>query len=110
MSEMIGYCGYNCHLCAARSDDVEERLTASTAQNREEVLGPEERAMRVRFEVVAHHTTQPPGLVTHHSRRKGINQCAAIPQPGHRRNVGCLLDQLDPAFFARLGVEQKDPA
>ncbi len=19
--EMIGYCGYNCHLCAARSDD-----------------------------------------------------------------------------------------
>jgi hypothetical protein len=21
-SEMIGYCGYNCHLCAARSDDV----------------------------------------------------------------------------------------
>ncbi|MFX0145917.1 MAG: DUF3795 domain-containing protein [Candidatus Hodarchaeota archaeon] len=21
-SEMIGYCGYNCHLCAARSDDI----------------------------------------------------------------------------------------
>ena len=21
MTEMIGYCGYNCHLCAARSDD-----------------------------------------------------------------------------------------
>jgi hypothetical protein len=21
MQEMIGYCGYNCHLCAARSDD-----------------------------------------------------------------------------------------
>ena len=21
MDEMIGYCGYNCHLCAARSDD-----------------------------------------------------------------------------------------
>ena len=21
MKEMIGYCGYNCHLCAARSDD-----------------------------------------------------------------------------------------
>jgi hypothetical protein len=21
MEEMIGYCGYNCHLCAARSDD-----------------------------------------------------------------------------------------
>ncbi len=21
MVEMIGYCGYNCHLCAARSDD-----------------------------------------------------------------------------------------
>jgi hypothetical protein len=20
MKEMIGYCGYNCHLCAARSD------------------------------------------------------------------------------------------
>jgi hypothetical protein len=23
--EMIGYCGYNCHLCAARSDDIEVR-------------------------------------------------------------------------------------
>ena len=23
--EMIGYCGYNCHLCAARSDDPEVR-------------------------------------------------------------------------------------
>ena len=21
MKEMLGYCGYNCHLCAARSDD-----------------------------------------------------------------------------------------
>ncbi len=21
MKEMIGYCGYNCHLCAARSND-----------------------------------------------------------------------------------------
>jgi len=21
MKEMVGYCGYNCHLCAARSDD-----------------------------------------------------------------------------------------
>ena len=21
MQEMIGYCGYNCHLCAARSED-----------------------------------------------------------------------------------------
>ena len=21
MSEMVGYCGYRCHLCAARSDD-----------------------------------------------------------------------------------------
>jgi tRNA U38,U39,U40 pseudouridine synthase TruA len=28
MDEMIGYCGYNCHLCAARSDDpaVRQRL------------------------------------------------------------------------------------
>jgi hypothetical protein len=28
MSEMIGYCGYSCHLCAARSDDpaVRQRL------------------------------------------------------------------------------------
>lgn len=28
MMEMIGYCGYNCHLCAARSDDpaVRQRL------------------------------------------------------------------------------------
>jgi len=28
MTEMIGYCGYNCHLCAARSDDptVRQRL------------------------------------------------------------------------------------
>jgi hypothetical protein len=28
MEEMIGYCGYNCHLCAARSDDpaVRQRL------------------------------------------------------------------------------------
>ena len=25
MKEMIGYCGYNCHLCAARSDDPEVR-------------------------------------------------------------------------------------
>ncbi len=25
MDEMIGYCGYNCHLCAARSDDPAER-------------------------------------------------------------------------------------
>lgn len=25
MKEMIGYCGYNCHLCAARSDDKELR-------------------------------------------------------------------------------------
>lgn len=25
MEEMIGYCGYNCHLCAARSDDIELR-------------------------------------------------------------------------------------
>jgi len=25
MEEMIGYCGYNCHLCAARSDDPELR-------------------------------------------------------------------------------------
>ena len=25
MSELIGYCGYNCHLCAARSDDAEVR-------------------------------------------------------------------------------------
>ncbi len=25
MEEMIGYCGYNCHLCAARSDDPEIR-------------------------------------------------------------------------------------
>ena len=23
--EMLGYCGYNCHLCAARSDDASER-------------------------------------------------------------------------------------
>ncbi|NHJ31557.1 MAG: DUF3795 domain-containing protein [Asgard group archaeon] len=23
--EMIGYCGYNCHLCAARSDDINVR-------------------------------------------------------------------------------------
>jgi uncharacterized protein DUF3795 len=28
VKEMIGYCGYNCHLCAARSDDpaVRQRL------------------------------------------------------------------------------------
>jgi hypothetical protein len=28
MEEMIGYCGYNCHLCAARSEDpaVRQRL------------------------------------------------------------------------------------
>ena len=25
MKEDIGYCGYNCHLCAARSDDPAER-------------------------------------------------------------------------------------
>jgi hypothetical protein len=25
MTEMIGYCGYRCHLCAARSDDPEVR-------------------------------------------------------------------------------------
>ncbi len=25
MQEMIGHCGYNCHLCAARSDDIELR-------------------------------------------------------------------------------------
>lgn len=25
MEEMIGYCGYNCHLCAARSDDISVR-------------------------------------------------------------------------------------
>lgn len=25
MTEMIGYCGYNCHLCAARSDDLAVR-------------------------------------------------------------------------------------
>lgn len=25
MEEMIGYCGYNCHLCAARSDDPDVR-------------------------------------------------------------------------------------
>jgi hypothetical protein len=25
MGEMLGYCGYNCHLCAARSDDPEIR-------------------------------------------------------------------------------------
>jgi hypothetical protein len=25
MEEMIGYCGYNCHLCAARSNDPEVR-------------------------------------------------------------------------------------
>jgi hypothetical protein len=25
MEEMLGYCGYNCHLCAARSDDPEVR-------------------------------------------------------------------------------------
>lgn len=25
MEEMIGYCGYSCHLCAARSDDPEVR-------------------------------------------------------------------------------------
>ncbi|UCE26065.1 MAG: DUF3795 domain-containing protein [Candidatus Coatesbacteria bacterium] len=25
MDEMLGYCGYNCHLCAARSDDSEVR-------------------------------------------------------------------------------------
>jgi hypothetical protein len=25
MEEMIGYCGYSCHLCAARSDDPERR-------------------------------------------------------------------------------------
>jgi hypothetical protein len=25
MEKMIGYCGYNCHLCAARSGDPEER-------------------------------------------------------------------------------------
>jgi hypothetical protein len=25
MEEMIGYCGYSCHLCAARSDDLEVR-------------------------------------------------------------------------------------
>jgi len=25
MDKMIGYCGYNCHLCAARSDDPEVR-------------------------------------------------------------------------------------
>ncbi len=25
MDEMIGYCGYQCHLCAARSDDPEIR-------------------------------------------------------------------------------------
>ena len=23
--KLIGYCGYNCHLCAARSDDIEVR-------------------------------------------------------------------------------------
>jgi hypothetical protein len=30
VEEMIGYCGYNCHLCAARSDDPEirEKLVA----------------------------------------------------------------------------------
>jgi hypothetical protein len=28
MDEMIGYCGYNCHMCAARSDDpaIREKL------------------------------------------------------------------------------------
>jgi hypothetical protein len=25
MEKMIGYCGYNCHLCAARSDDPQVR-------------------------------------------------------------------------------------
>jgi hypothetical protein len=25
MSEMVGYCGYRCHMCAARSDDPEVR-------------------------------------------------------------------------------------
>lgn len=25
MEKMIGYCGYNCHMCAARSDDPEVR-------------------------------------------------------------------------------------
>jgi len=25
MKEMIGYCGYNCHLCAARSDEISVR-------------------------------------------------------------------------------------
>jgi len=25
MEKMVGYCGYNCHLCAARSDDPEVR-------------------------------------------------------------------------------------
>ncbi len=25
MEKMIGYCGYNCHLCAARSDDISVR-------------------------------------------------------------------------------------
>jgi hypothetical protein len=25
MTKMIGYCGYNCHLCAARSDDLAVR-------------------------------------------------------------------------------------
>ncbi len=27
MEEMIGYCGYSCHLCAARSDDPAVRQT-----------------------------------------------------------------------------------
>ncbi len=25
MNDLIGYCGYNCHLCAARSDDINVR-------------------------------------------------------------------------------------
>ncbi len=45
MKKMIGYCGYNCHLCAARSDDPKVRqklvegwrkyygLTMYTAEN-----------------------------------------------------------------------------
>jgi len=27
MTKMIGYCGYNCHSCAARSDDPAVRLS-----------------------------------------------------------------------------------
>lgn len=37
--EMIGYCGYNCHLCSARSDDIAVRQKLVDAWRR--ILGHE---------------------------------------------------------------------